>query len=235
MALRCAEAGANVVIAAKTADPHPKLPGTIYSVAEECEKAGGRALPVQMELRNVEDIGAAVEKAATHFGGMDVLINNASAQTFTKTPDTTPKQFDLMFDVNVPCARYGGGGGWRLSPPQFRRTRGPDGAALHIAHVSSPFSDLPPRDPVALAAACGNPHLTHWITSSARASSVGRDVELECACGLQIDHHAAKSGPSTNSDGARMWSSVTARNASAYGVSGSTKRRPSQPPRRSPA
>ena len=101
MALRCAEAGANVVIAAKTADPHPKLPGTIYSVAEECEKAGGRALPVQMDLRNVEDIEAAVQKAATHFGGIDVLINNASAQTFTKTPDTTPRQFDLMFDINV--------------------------------------------------------------------------------------------------------------------------------------
>ena len=101
MALRCAEAGANVVIAAKSAEPHPKLPGTIHSVAEECEKVGGRALPLQMDLRNVEEIEAAVAKAAKHFGGIDVLINNASAQTFTKTPDTTPKQFDLMFDINV--------------------------------------------------------------------------------------------------------------------------------------
>lgn len=101
MALRCAEAGANVVIAAKTAEPHPKLPGTIYSVAEDCEKAGGKALPVQMDLRNVEEIEAAVEKAVERFGGIDVLINNASAQTFTKTPDTTPKLFDLMFDINI--------------------------------------------------------------------------------------------------------------------------------------
>ena len=101
MALRCAEAGANVVIAAKTSDPHPKLPGTIYSVAEECEKVGGDALALRMDLRNVEEIEAAVEKAAKHFGGIDVLINNASAQTFTKTPDTKPKQFDLMFDINV--------------------------------------------------------------------------------------------------------------------------------------
>ncbi len=101
MALRCAEAGANVVIAAKTADPHPKLTGTIYSVAKECEKAGGRALPLQMDLRNIEEIETAVAKAANHFDGVDVLINNASAQTFTKTPDTTPKQFDLMFDINV--------------------------------------------------------------------------------------------------------------------------------------
>jgi len=101
MALCCAEAGANVVIAAKTADPHPKLPGTIHSVAEDCEKAGGKALAVQMDLRNVEEIEAAVEKAAERFGGIDVLINNASAQTFTRTPDTTPKLFDLMFDINV--------------------------------------------------------------------------------------------------------------------------------------
>jgi len=90
MALRCAEAGANVVIAAKTADPHPKLPGTIYSVAEECEKAGGRALPVRMDLRNVEEIEAAVTEASEHFGGIDVLINNASAQTFTRRP--TPRR-----------------------------------------------------------------------------------------------------------------------------------------------
>ena len=101
MALRCGEAGANVVIAAKSSEPHPKLPGTIYSVAEECEKVGGHALALQMDLRNVEDIEAAVEKAAKHFGGIDVLISNASVQTFTKTPDTTPKQFDLMFDINV--------------------------------------------------------------------------------------------------------------------------------------
>ena len=132
MALRCAEAGANVVIAAKTADPHPKLPGTIYSVAEECEKSGGRALPLRMDLRNVEEIEATVEKAAKHFGGIDVLINNASAQTFTKTPDTTPKQFDLMFDINVRGTFFAS----QACIPHLRKSANPQ--ILIVASAMSP-------------------------------------------------------------------------------------------------
>ncbi|MET4698585.1 citronellol/citronellal dehydrogenase [Constrictibacter sp. MBR-5] len=101
IALRCAEAGANVVVTGKTSEPHGKLPGTIHSVAEECERRGGRALAVQLDLRDEKQIYAAAEQAAETFGGIDVVVNNASAQTFTKTPDTTPKQWDVMFDVNA--------------------------------------------------------------------------------------------------------------------------------------
>lgn len=134
MALRCAAAGANVVIAAKTTDPHAKLPGTIYSVADECEKAGGHALPLQMDLRNVEEIETAVAKAAKHFDGVDVLINNASAQTFTKTPDTTPKQFDLMFDINVRGTFFA----CQACIPHLRKSANP-----HILIVASAISPDP--------------------------------------------------------------------------------------------
>jgi citronellol/citronellal dehydrogenase len=96
-----AAAGANVVIAAKSDAPHPKLPGTIHTVAAECEQLGGRALPVRVDLRDIEGIRAAVDKAVATFGGIDVLVANASVQTFTKTPDTAEKQWDMLFDINV--------------------------------------------------------------------------------------------------------------------------------------
>ncbi|WP_156493686.1 SDR family NAD(P)-dependent oxidoreductase, partial [Oleiphilus sp. HI0125] len=76
MALRFAQDGANIVIAAKSADPHPKLPGTIHTVAEEVIQAGGQALPIQVDVRDDEAVVAAVESAAAHFGGIDVVINN---------------------------------------------------------------------------------------------------------------------------------------------------------------
>ncbi len=99
--LRCANDGANVVIAAKTTEPHPKLPGTIYTAAEEIEAAGGKALAVQADIRHEDQIASAVTKAAEHFGGIDVLVNNASAISLTRTLDTHMKRFDLMFGVNV--------------------------------------------------------------------------------------------------------------------------------------
>ena len=101
IAKRAARDGANVVLAAKTMEPHPKLPGTLPEVAAECEALGGRALPVQMDLRDIDQIEAAAAAAVDAFGGVDVLVNNASVQTFTRTPDTTPKQFDLLFDINA--------------------------------------------------------------------------------------------------------------------------------------
>ncbi len=99
--LRCASDGANVVIAAKTTEPHPKLPGTIYTAAEEIEAAGGKALAVQADIRHEDQIASAVTQAAEHFGGIDVLVNNASAISLTRTLDTPMKRFDLMFGVNV--------------------------------------------------------------------------------------------------------------------------------------
>ena len=101
IALRAARDGASVAIAAKTSDPNPKLPGTIHTAAEEIRAAGGTALPIQCDLRDETQIAAAVEQAAKEFGGIDILINNASAINLTRTEETPAKRFDLMFDVNV--------------------------------------------------------------------------------------------------------------------------------------
>ncbi|MCX6457345.1 MAG: NAD(P)-dependent oxidoreductase [Actinobacteria bacterium] len=101
IALKAARDGASVAIAAKTAEVNPKLPGTIYSAAAEIEAAGGVALPIQCDLRDEEQITAAIAKAVAEFGGIDILINNASAINLTKTEATPAKRFDLMFDVNV--------------------------------------------------------------------------------------------------------------------------------------
>ena len=101
IALRAARDGASVAIAAKTTEVNPKLPGTIYSAAEEIQAAGGVALPIQCDLRDETQIEEAIAKAATEFGGIDILINNASAINLTRTEATPAKRFDLMFDVNV--------------------------------------------------------------------------------------------------------------------------------------
>ena len=101
IALRAARDGANIIIAAKSDKPHPNLPGTIFSVAEEIEKAGGHALPIKLDVRDDQAIGEAVNKAAGHFDGLDILINNASAISLTNTLDTPMHKFDLMHSVNV--------------------------------------------------------------------------------------------------------------------------------------
>jgi len=98
---RAAADGANVVIAAKTAETNPKLPGTIFSAAAEIEAAGGKALPVQCDIRDEASVATAVDAAVTRFGGIDILVNNASAISLTNTPATPIKRFDLMFGVNV--------------------------------------------------------------------------------------------------------------------------------------
>jgi citronellol/citronellal dehydrogenase len=99
--LRLAQEGANIIIAAKTTDPHPKLPGTIFTAAEEIEKAGGKALPLAVDIRFEEQVKEAVEKAVATFGGIDILINNASAINLTGTLQTEMKRYDLMHDVNT--------------------------------------------------------------------------------------------------------------------------------------
>ncbi|XP_048383174.1 hydroxysteroid dehydrogenase-like protein 2 isoform X2 [Stegostoma tigrinum] len=100
IALKAAKDGANVVIAAKTAQAHPKLPGTIYTAAEEIEAAGGNALPCVVDVRNEEQISEAVENAVKTFGGIDILINNASAINLTGTLETPMKKVDLMMSIN---------------------------------------------------------------------------------------------------------------------------------------
>jgi citronellol/citronellal dehydrogenase len=101
IALRAARDGANVAIASKTADPHPKLEGTIHTVAAEIEKAGGKALPIQLDVRDDAAVMAAVAETAKKFGGLDILVNNASAISLTPTLATPAKRFDLMMSVNA--------------------------------------------------------------------------------------------------------------------------------------
>lgn len=101
IALRAAQDGANIVIAAKTTVSHPKLPGTIFMTEQEIKEAGGQALAVSVDVRDEIQIQEAVEQAVEHFGGIDILVNNASAIFLAGTADTPMKRFDLMFDVNV--------------------------------------------------------------------------------------------------------------------------------------
>jgi citronellol/citronellal dehydrogenase len=101
IALRAARDGANVVIAAKTTEPHPKLGGTISTAAEEIERAGGRALPLAVDIRFEEQVRAAMAEAAGRFGGIDILVNNASAISLTDTLGTPMRRFDLMHQVNA--------------------------------------------------------------------------------------------------------------------------------------
>lgn len=99
--LRAARDGANIIIAAKTTEPHPKLPGTIYTAAEEMEAAGGKALACMVDIRFEDQIHQAVEKAVETFGGIDILVNNASAISLTGTLATPMKRFDRMHQVNA--------------------------------------------------------------------------------------------------------------------------------------
>lgn len=99
--LRLAREGANIIVAAKTAKPHPKLPGTIYTAAEEMEKAGGKALPVVVDVREQQKVQDAVNQAVKTFGGIDICINNASAIQLTSTLETDMKRYDLMHQINT--------------------------------------------------------------------------------------------------------------------------------------
>ena len=101
IALKAAKDGANIVIAAKTAEPNPKLPGTIFTAAEEIEKAGGKALPIVCDIRFEDQVAKAVSAAVEKFGGMDICVNNASAISLTGTLETEMKRFDLMQQINA--------------------------------------------------------------------------------------------------------------------------------------
>jgi len=131
---RAAADGANVVIAAKTTDPNPKLPGTIYTAAEEIERAGGKALPYQTDIRDEDQVMRAVEAAVERFGGIDILVNNASAISLTGTLETPMKRFDLMMGINLRgtylCSR--------ACLPHLKRARNP-----HILTLSPPLNMNP--------------------------------------------------------------------------------------------
>jgi citronellol/citronellal dehydrogenase len=101
IALRAARDGANIAIAAKTAEPHPKLPGTVFTAAKEIEEAGGKALPCVVDIRHEEQVAEAVAKTVATFGGIDILVNNASAIHLSRTTDTPMKRYDLMHGINT--------------------------------------------------------------------------------------------------------------------------------------
>lgn len=131
IALKAARDGANVVIAAKTAEPHPKLPGTIYTAAQEVEAAGGRALPCVVDIRDEQQIGAAVQKAVDTFGGIDILVNNASAISLTGTLATPMKKVDLMLGINLRGTYLTS----KLVIPHLLKSRSP-----HILNLSPPLN-----------------------------------------------------------------------------------------------
>lgn len=134
IALRCARDGAKIAIAAKTAEPHPTLEGTIYTVADEIEKAGGKALPLLVDVRDETMVVEAIEKTVQTFGGLDILINNASAINLSGTLEIPMKRFDLIFSVNARatfmCSKY--------CIPHLKKAANP-----HILSLSPPLSLKP--------------------------------------------------------------------------------------------
>ncbi|HWU12437.1 MAG TPA: NAD(P)-dependent oxidoreductase [Caulobacter sp.] len=135
IALRAARDGANIVVAAKTAEAHPKLPGTIYTAAAEIEAAGGKALPLVVDVREEASVQAAVDKAVETFGGLDICVNNASAISLTGTLSTDMKRYDLMHQIN-------GRGTFLTSKiclPHLKKAANP-----HILALSPPL-DIKPR------------------------------------------------------------------------------------------
>lgn len=135
IALRAARDGANIAVVAKTTEPHPKLPGTIFTAAEEIEAAGGHALPVATDIRDPEQIDHAIGETVSRFGGIDILVNNASAIYLSGTAGTPVKRLDLMWQVNMRgtflCSQ--------ACLPHLRRAANP-----HILTLSPPL-DLDPR------------------------------------------------------------------------------------------
>ncbi|XP_056288664.1 hydroxysteroid dehydrogenase-like protein 2 [Pseudoliparis swirei] len=131
IALKAARDGANIVIAAKTTQAHPKLPGTIYTAAEEVEAAGGKALACVVDIRDEQQVEAAVQKAVEKFGGIDILVNNASAISLTGTLDTPIKKVDLMLGVNLRGTYLTS----KLVIPHLLKSRNP-----HILNLAPPLN-----------------------------------------------------------------------------------------------
>ncbi|MFW9949738.1 MAG: SDR family oxidoreductase [Candidatus Thorarchaeota archaeon] len=131
IAMRLAEDGANIAVVAKTKDPHPKLPGTVYSAVEDIESVGGKGIPCIADIRFEDQVQAAIDATVKEFGGIDILINDASAISLTPTLETTMKRFDLMFSVNVRgtflCSR--------LCVPYLKKSDNP-----HILNLSPPLN-----------------------------------------------------------------------------------------------
>lgn len=131
IAVRAARDGANIVVAARTYRKHPSLPGTIHSAVEEIEAAGGRGLAIRLDVRDERAVAEAAEQAVAHFGGLDILVNNASAIELRNTLDLPLKRFDLMFDVNVRGTYVVS----RACVPHLRKASNP-----HVLNLSPPLN-----------------------------------------------------------------------------------------------
>lgn len=133
IALKAAAQGANIVIAAKSAEPHPKLPGTIHTVAAEVEEAGGKALALQLDVRDEVAVKAAMAQAAAHFGGIDAVVNNAGAIRLVGVEQLEPKRYDLMFQINTRAVMVCS----QAALPYLKQSRG------HILSLSPPINLAP--------------------------------------------------------------------------------------------
>src|SRR6187399_121219 len=162
IALKLAKEGANIVVAAKSVEENPKLGGTIFSAAKEIEDAGGKALAVQCDIRFEDQIQAAIDKAVARFGGIDIVINNASAISLSPTEQTEPKRFDLMHDINVRGTFFV----TKACIPHLRKS-----ANAHILTLSPPIN----LDPKWLAG-----HVAYTITKfSMSMMAIGWAAELK--------------------------------------------------------
>jgi citronellol/citronellal dehydrogenase len=169
IALRAARDGANVVVAAKTVEPHPRLPGTIYTAAQEIEQAGGRALACAVDVRFEDQVQAAVDRAIATFGGIDILVNNASAIQLTCTLVTEMKRYDLMQGVNVRGTYLTS----KLCLPHLLKAANP-----HILNLSPPLN----LDPQWFA-----PHLAYTVSKYGMSLCVLGMAEEFCEQGVAVN------------------------------------------------
>uniref|UniRef100_A0A665TTK7 Hydroxysteroid dehydrogenase-like protein 2 n=1 Tax=Echeneis naucrates TaxID=173247 RepID=A0A665TTK7_ECHNA len=169
IALKAARDGANIVIAAKTAEPHPKLPGTIYTAAQEVEAAGGKALPCVVDIRDEQQVEEAIQKAVNTFGGIDILVNNASAISLTGTLETPMKKVDLMLGINLRGTYLTS----KLLIPHLLKSHNP-----HILNLSPPLN----LNPVWFKNHTGNHvnQLTRSIQTAAMDMLGGEGVGKQC-------------------------------------------------------
>ncbi|CAI8022469.1 Hydroxysteroid dehydrogenase-like protein 2 [Geodia barretti] len=158
IALRAARDGANIVIAAKTAEPHPKLPGTVYTAAEEVEKAGGKCLPCVVDIRDEGQLENAVQQTVDRFGGIDIVVNNASAIHLTGTVNTPMKRYDLMMGVNVRGTFLTS----KLCIPHLHKSSNP-----HILNISPPLN----MSPRWFSDHCGQSSSPHTLTHDPNSKS----------------------------------------------------------------
>lgn len=134
IARECAKDGANVAILAKTTDPHPKLPGTIYTAAKEVEELGGKGLPLMCDIRSEKNVQECIDKVVEKFGGIDILVNNASAISLTGTLETSMKKFDLMHQINLRGTYLVS----KICVPHLKKAKNP-----HILNLSPPLTMSP--------------------------------------------------------------------------------------------